>query len=266
MITVDTSIIKEAYDLSREQVALPSYYSYRPYEEFIKAYRELTEQPIEIPLVKTSFSKKVLDFFVHPKAIPEEVYVPTDHVSQLARAYEITVHEIESMITNFGENWDIKFMGKDKKSFENRLNVLHNSSVYWLFAKGTNDPNWRETLFNIVVDQDDTELDYIYYSALLYAYNNFDEETYQNLKALPSALLYELLEPVITEIEQDFQSTIEDDEEPRGNFFNKSYRMKYTPVPYADDYYSSAASESFEPEGYDRTSKPENVFSPIYFS
>jgi hypothetical protein len=270
MITVDTSIIKEAYDLSRESVVIPSYFSYNPYQEFIKAYRELTEPVVEVPTVKKTFRLKFSEFVFPPKPVPEKVYVPTNHVKQLARIYEMTVHEIENMITNFGENWDINFMGKDKKSFENRLNVLHNSSVYWLFAKGTDDPNWRNNLFSIIVEENNIEYDYIHYSTLLYIYNHFDEETYHNLKAMPSSLMHETLEPIIAEIEEDFQSTIEDRKLITNSQFNRSYKIKYTPVPYTYEDYSyndsDSDSDSFEPKGYDKTSKPENVFRPIYFS
>jgi hypothetical protein len=153
-----------------------------------------------------------------PTPIPTSMNIDEGQKYELAAAYSMTVYKIEVMITRFGENWAINSPSLKEKFYLQLLHKLFSGdNTYWLYARGTNDPKWREHLIDIIIDMHDPNLGYSTYSLLLYAYINFDKETYADFKKLPSSIMYEILSPAMDEVADEFKEFAEQKEAERIN-------------------------------------------------
>jgi hypothetical protein len=197
------------------------------FKVFLKAYDAHLESltpaaPLTPILPEKTLRQKFLNKF-SKKETPRLKSPPLETVNEgekyeLAAAYSMTVYKIETMITRFGENWSINSSSLKEKFYLILLHKLFSgNNTYWLYAKGTNDPLWREHLIDLIIDIHNPKLEHTDYSLLLYAYNNFDKETFNDLKNMPFSVMYDTLKPLMDEVENEFKKFAEQKEAERIN-------------------------------------------------
>jgi hypothetical protein len=139
------------------------------------------------------------------------IYGSASNRTLLVEKYIKASRDIEIMATP----WEAKYVipGDYKLSYYNYNDLrekFHGSKIFWLFYKGL-PKGWKKNLRSIIIELDNPAISHEHYALLIHAFYSCDKETFDTLKAMPYSYLYEILEPVMDDLNEELLELVEKD-------------------------------------------------------